>query len=119
MGQRASRVAEELRKVIAEILLEELSGDPRLGFLTVTKIEVADDLRFGKIFYSVLGTEEQKQSTAEALTDELSFIRRLVAERLNMKFAMDIRFELDPSIEHSFHIDSILKKIKKKEEGGK
>ena len=115
MGQRASRVAEELRKIVTQVLMEDLS-DPRLGFLTVTHVEVTDDLKLGRIFYSVLGPEEKKASTEEALKEELGFIRRQVAERLNMKFAMDIRFELDPSIDHSFKIDSILKKIQKKEE---
>jgi ribosome-binding factor A len=116
MSQRSSRVAEELRKVITQILMEDLS-DPRLGFITVTRIEVTDDLRFGKIHYSVLGSEEQKNSTVDALQDNLGLIRRLAAERINMKFAMDIRFELDESIEHSFKIDQILKKIKDEEKG--
>ena len=116
MGQRASRVAEELRKIITQILLEELGGDPRLGFLTVTKVQVTDDLRLGKVYYSVLGSDEQKQATAEALEEELGFIRRLVAQRLNMKFAIEVRFEPDRSIEHSFRIDSILKKLKKPEQ---
>ncbi len=114
MSQRASRVAEELRKVIAQILLEDLS-DPRLGFVTVTRIHVTDDLRLGRIYYSVLGDEEKKKSTTESLEEHQGFIRRLVAERLNMKFAMEIRLELDPSIDHSFKIDSIIKKINKKE----
>ena len=116
MSQRSDRVAEELRKIIAQILLEDLS-DPRLGFVTVTKIHVTNDLRLGRVYYSVLGTEEQKQSTAESLEEHQGFIRRLVAERLNMKFAMEVRLELDPSIDHSFKIDSIIKKIQEKKEG--
>ena len=116
MGQRASRVAEELRKVIAQILMEDLSSDPRMGFITITHIEVSDDLRMGRIYYSVLGSEEQKSSTEEALTEELGMIRRLVAQRLDMRYAMEIRFEHDPSIDQSFRIDDILRKIKDKKE---
>ncbi len=115
MGQRASRVAEELRKVITQILLEEVS-DPRMGFVTVTKVLVTDDLRLGKIFYSVLGSEEQKASTHEALNEELGNIRQHVAQRLDMRYAMEVRFELDNSIDQSFRIDDILKKISKKDE---
>ena len=114
MGQRASRVAEELRKIVSQILLEDLS-DPRLGFITVTKVEVTDDLGLGKIYYSVLGSEEQKSSTAEALEEYQGFIRKLVVERLNLKFAIDVHFELDPSIDHSFKIDAILKKLNENE----
>ena len=111
MKQRAQRVSEELRKIISRILIEDLS-DPRLGFVTITRIEVTDDLRYAKVFYSVLGDEEQKKSTAEALAEELGHIRRMAVERINMKFAMEMKFEVDPSIDQSFKIDSILKKIK-------
>ena len=112
MKQRASRVAEELRKIISQILLEELT-DPRVGFMTITHIDVTDDLRYARVFYSVLGDEAQKEATAEALEEQLKYIRRLAVQRINMKFAMEIRFEVDKSIDQSFRIDSILKKIKK------
>lgn len=115
MSQRSSQVAEELRKIISMILIEDLT-DARMGFLTVTRIEVTPDLRFARVFYSVLGSEEQKESTREALEEHLSFIRKLAVQRINLKFAMDLRFEVDKSIEHSFKIDDILKKIKKTEE---
>ena len=115
MKQRASRVAEELRKIISQILLEDLS-DPRLGFLTITHIEVTDDLRYARVYYSVLGDAQQKEATAEALEEQAKYIRRLAVERINMKFAMEIKFEQDRSIDHSFKIDNILKKIKDEDE---
>ena len=115
MKQRASQVAEELRKIVTTILLEEVN-DPRMGFITVTHIEVTDDLKYGKIFYSVLGTEEQKMSTQEALKENLPYIRRQIVEGINLKFAMDIRFEEDRSIDRSFEIDKIIRKIHKPEE---
>ena len=117
MKQRANRVSQELKKIISQILLEELS-DPRLGFITLTHIEVTDDLRFARVYYSVLGDEEQKQATAEALEEHLSFIRRLAVQQINMKFAMEIKFEVDKSIDQSFRIDSILKQIKKEKPEG-
>ncbi len=115
MKQRASRVSEELRKIISRILLEDIT-DPRFGFLTITHIEVTDDLRYARVFYSVLGEEHQKESTAEALEEYQGFVRRLVAERINMKFAIEIKFEFDKSIDQSFRIDSIIKKIKGEDE---
>ncbi len=116
MSQRSNQVAEELRKIISMILIDDLS-DPRTGFLTITRIEVTADLRFAKVFYSVLGSEEQRESTREALEENLSFIRRLAVQQINMKYAMEIRFEEDRSIESSFQIDTILKKIKEKGSG--
>ena len=114
MKQRAKRVSEELRKIIAQILLEDLNR-PRLGFITITRIEVTDDLRYARIYYSVLGNEDEKQATTETLEAELPFIRRLAVQRINMKFAMDMKFEIDKSIDQSFRIDTILKKIKDKD----
>lgn len=114
MSQRSNQVSEELRKIISMILIEDLS-DPRLGFVTITRIELTDDLRFARVFYSVLGSAAQKKDTEEAIQENFHFIKRLAVQRINMKYAMDIKFELDRSIEHSFHIDDILKKIKKDE----
>lgn len=114
MGQRASQVAEELRKIVSMILLEDLD-DSKLGFITVTRIEVTDDLRLAKVFYSVLGDQQQKELTAEALKENMGFIKRRAIERINMRYAMELRFELDESIEHSFKIDTIIKKIKGQE----
>src|SRR5262245_57956774 len=115
MSQRSNQVAEELRKIVSMILLEDMS-DPRMGFVTITRIDLKDDLRFAKIYYSVLGDDDQKAATQEAMEENSAFIRHLAVERINMKYAMDIRFEMDKSIEHSFQIDNILKKIKKPKE---
>ena len=114
MKQRASQVAEELRKIISMIFLDDLN-DPRMGFITVTRIEVTDDLRHGKVFYSVLEDEEKKRLTEEALQENLSYIKHLAVERINLKFAMELRFEEDKSIDYGFKIDHLLKKIKKTE----
>ena len=112
MKQRASQVAEELRKIISMILLDDLN-DPRMGFVTVTRIEVTDDLKNGRVFYSVLGDEKKKNSTQEALKENLGYIKHLTVERINLKFAIDLKFEEDKSIDYSFKIDNILKKIRK------
>ncbi len=114
MKQRAKQVAEELRKIISMILIEDLT-DPKMGFVTITRIELTDDLRFARVYYSVLGAEEEKQSAAESFEENGRFIRKLAVQRVNLKFAPEIRFELDHSIEHGFKIDEVLKKIKKKE----
>lgn len=117
MSQRSMQVAEELRKIISKILLEELD-DPGLGFVTITHIKLTDDLRYAKVFYSVLGGPEQKAATAQALEENFGFIKRLAVERINMRYAMDIKFEPDPSIDQSFRIDEILKKIREEKEKG-
>ena len=114
MSQRSDQVAEELRKIISMIFLEDLD-DSRMGFVTITRIELTDDLRYAKIFYSVLGSQEQKLSAEAAIEENTRFIKKLAIERINMRYAMEMKFERDKSIEHSFQIDEILKKIKKSE----
>ncbi len=114
MSQRSQQVAEELRKIISMIFLEDVN-DARMGFITITRIEMADDLRFAKVHYSVLGSDDEKAATEEALKENMPLIRRLAIERINMRYAMELKFELDRSIEHSFKIDEILKNIRKKD----
>ena len=115
MKQRASQVSEELRKIISMILLEEVT-DPDMGFVTITRIELTDDLRFARVFYSVLGDEEQKKKTAHAIAENKGYIKKLAIEKINMRYAMDIRFELDETLDHTLKIDQIIKKIKDQEQ---
>ena len=115
MSQRSEQVAEELRKIISMILIQEIN-DPRIGFITITRIEMTPDLRFARVFYSVLGDDEKRNSTLEALNDNMRLIKRLAIQRINMKYAVEIKFEQDKSIEHNFRVDELLKKIKKQDE---
>lgn len=115
MKQRAMQVSEELRKIISMVLLEDVT-DPRLGFVTITHTEVTDDLRHARVWYSVLGTEEEKRLTEEALAENLTQIRRIAVQKINTKFAMDIKFERDKSIDADFELDKIIKKIQKPKE---
>ena len=113
MSQRSNQVAEELRKIISQIFLEDLA-DERLGFVTITRVEITEDLRFARVYYSVLGGEAEKESTREAVEEQAPYLRRLAVERINMKYAMEFKFELDRSIDEGFRIDEIFKKLKKK-----
>ncbi len=114
MSKRAVQVAEELRKIISMILLQDVN-DPKIGFVTITRIDMTDDLRSAKIYYSILGDEAKRKECEEALRDQLRFIRHLAVERINMKYATDMKWILDRSIDYSFEIDKIIKKIKEKE----
>lgn len=112
---RRDRVTEAIRKEVSLIIHEELK-DPRLGFVTVTKVELTPDLRFAKIFYSVLGKEEEHKKTKEALDSALGFIRRLIAQRINLRFAPEIVFKEDRSGEYSVRIEEVLNELKEQNE---
>lgn len=114
MSQRSNQVAEELRKIISMIFIQDLS-DPEMGFVTITRIEMTDDLRFARVFYSVLGDAKQIESTQEALRHNMGFIKKLAIQRINMRYAPELKFELDESIAHGQKVDEILRKLKKEE----
>ncbi|MBU1999167.1 MAG: 30S ribosome-binding factor RbfA [Candidatus Omnitrophota bacterium] len=108
---RQDRVQEAIKKEVSLIIQSELN-DPRMGFVTITEVRISQDLKYAKIFYSVLGKEEETNKTHEALKSAQGFIRKLVAERLQLRFAPEISFKEDKSGEYSVRIDEILNEIK-------
>lgn len=112
---RTSRLSEEIKKIISNIIRNELK-DPRIPMLTsVTAVEVTNDLRYAKVFISVFGTEDQKQACIEGLKSAAGYIRREVAGQIKARYTPEMIFELDKSIEHSLHISKLLNNIGNKE----
>lgn len=109
---RQERVEEAIRKEVSLIIHDELK-DPRIGFVTIIRVELTKDLRNAKILYSVLGKEEDHKKTKLALDSALGYIRSLVAKRINMRFATELMFQEDHSTEYSVRIEEVLNKIKK------
>ncbi len=112
---RKERVEHALLREISTIIHDEIK-DPRLGFVTIIRVELSPDLRYAKIFYSVLGKEQDSKKTKEALTSALGFIKKLIAERINLRYAIDLAFEEDQSSEYSVRIQEILQEIHKEDE---
>jgi ribosome-binding factor A len=112
---RVDRVAEAIRKEASTIIHDEIK-DPRLGFVTITRVELSEDLRNAKIFFSVLGNDEAYAKTSEALDSALGFIRKLISERINLRFSPEIIFRPDRSGEYSVRIEEVLNEIHQKEE---
>ena len=108
---RQDKVTEAIRQEASVIIHDKLK-DPRLGFVTISKVEIAPDFRFAKIYYSVLGNEEACNKTREALNSALGYVRKLLAQRLNLKFAPEIAFYEDHSTEYSVRIEEVLNEIK-------
>ena len=113
---RKEKVQDAIQKEVSDIIQNEFR-DPRLGFITITAVEMSDDLRYAKIFYSVLGSDEQVKKTKEALGSGMGFIRKLLAERIQLRFAPEISFRLDTSGEYSVRIQRVLDQIKELDQG--
>jgi ribosome-binding factor A len=118
-GKRLHRVNQLVREEIAYLLQRELK-DPRLGFVTVTEVVVAGDLRTAKVYVSVLGDEAQWEGSLAALQSARGFIRSWLGPRLRMRAVPDLTFLPDRSMAHAAHIQTVLERLRDEEkpEGG-
>jgi ribosome-binding factor A len=103
------KVNELLREVIAEAVSE--LKDPRIGFVTITGVDTAPDLRHAVVFYSVLGTAEEEESTAIALASAAARLQHAVGTETRLKFTPKLHFSVDPSIRGGERIDRILRDL--------
>ncbi len=112
--KRAERVSDQMKEEIADILMRKIK-DPRIGFVTVTDVEVADDLRNAKVFVSIYGGD--KARTLQGLESASAFIRSELGKRMRMKFMPELLFRFDNTVERGAHIMELLRTIE--EEKGK
>ena len=114
---RADRLAELIRDEVSDILQREIK-DPRLGFVSVTEVEVSNDLSHAKIYVSAMGSPEEKDASIDALESATGFIRTEIAKRIRLRHAPEIVFKLDNAIERGARIFSLLSEIKKEKREG-
>ncbi|HER00491.1 MAG TPA: 30S ribosome-binding factor RbfA [candidate division Zixibacteria bacterium] len=107
---RKDRLSDQIKRETADILQNVLK-DPGIGFVTITDVELTSDLRYAKVFYSVLGDESDKARSGKALTKSLGVIQSELARRLNIRKAPLISFHLDTSAEYGAKMEKLFKKI--------
>ena len=113
-GKRVERVGELIRNELGRAVVSELR-DPRVGFVTITHVDVSADLHYAKVHYSVMGDEEKRKRTQEALTHAKGFLQKDLARVLNLRYTPQLEFSLDQSVDHSLEIEGILKEIRKED----
>lgn len=112
---RPGRINEELKREISDIIRNNIK-DPRMsGLISVTRVEATRDLSYAKVFISIFGTDDSKDETLGILKKSSSFIRKEVGSRMKLRHTPQIIVQLDESIENGMHIDSLIQKIKEKE----
>ncbi|HAA38211.1 MAG TPA: 30S ribosome-binding factor RbfA [Firmicutes bacterium] len=115
--QRAHRVAEEIKREISSILRDEVK-DPRVsGMISVTGVDVTRDFSHAKVYLSIFGSDEEQQGTLAALEKATGFIRSLIGRRVRLRHTPEITFHLDRSIAYGAHINEVLRKMKKDDDG--
>ncbi len=115
MSLRANRVGEQMKKELGDIIGRKIK-DPRIGFVTVTDVQVTGDLQQAKVFISVLGDEEQRENTLKGLAKAKGFIRSEIGQRIRLRKTPEIIFEFDESIDYGNRIETLLHQIQKDEE---
>jgi ribosome-binding factor A len=116
--QRPERVQEALRQEISRIVQTEIK-DPRMGFITITKVDLTRDLRYARVFFSVLGKDSDKNLTLRALNSAKGYIKGLISDRIKLRYMPEISFKIDDSGEYSIQIMTLLNSIEKERIDGK
>ena len=115
-NNRLSRINDEILKELSQIIRGELK-DPRIGAMTsVIRVETTQDLKYCKVFVSVLGDEKEKESVMKGLKNAAGFIRRLIAQRINLRYTPEMLFKLDESAEYAIRMDQLINQIAKERE---
>src|SRR6188768_3131137 len=107
-NERQARLGDRIRVLLAERLDKGLR-DPRLGFVTITDVRVTGDLQHASVFYTVLGTEEERASSAEALKSATGMLRTEVGRKLGIRLTPSLEFIPDAIPENADYIAALLR----------
>jgi ribosome-binding factor A len=110
-SHRPERVGALIRQTVAEFLTGDVR-DPRIGFVTVTGVDVTADLSHATVSVSVMGSEDEKARSLEGLTSAARFLRASLARSLRLRTSPELHFRLDRGLEHAQRIDRVLKELK-------
>jgi len=116
MVNRADRVAQLLKQEIADLLMKEVK-DPRLGLVTVNRVELSKDLRHAKVYVGSLASGSGRAGVLEGLESASGFIRRELRRRLELRRVPELLFRMDDNVEYGVHIASLLRKIEESSAG--
>ena len=109
-GSRPERVGEQIRQEISRLLGREVH-DPRIGFVTVTRVKVSPDLQQARVYYTLIGDDRARQETARGLEAARPFLRRQIGSRIRLRRVPELTFEFDRSVEHQDRVEKILRDL--------
>lgn len=115
-GKRPKRLNSLLKEVISEVIHKEVK-DPRLHpLVSVTEVDITNDLQHAKVYISVIGTQAEKESSLAVLQSAAGFIAITASKKVTMRYFPALTFKLDTSLEQHLHIDSLLNKIREEQD---
>ena len=111
--QRLAGIEKEMARVISKVLMEEVKNPKVKGLVSVTNINVTEDLKFADVYFSIMGQENvNTDEVIEGLNQIKGFLRKRVAEEIEIRYIPEIRVKLDTSIEHAIKISKLLNDLK-------
>jgi ribosome-binding factor A len=110
MSQRPTRVGEQIREDLAELIAREVH-DPGIGFITITHVRVTPDLQQARVYYTTLGDPKARHQSQRALERAVPFLRRQLGRRLRLRRIPELQFFFDESIERHDRIEQILQEL--------
>lgn len=112
---RPKRVGELVRMEIADLLTKGLK-DPRVGFVSIMDVRMSKDLRYANVYVSLYGSEKERKGSLAGLRNAAGWIRKAVGERLRLRFAPEIRFFEDTTLDRVFHLEEVFKDLHESKE---
>lgn len=113
-SNRMDRVNEEFKREIGKIIDQDLKNPNITGLISVTKVKTSPDLKFARVYISILGSKSKK-NTVDGIKNASGFIRTELAKRINLRYTPEIIFEVDETLEYGVKIENILNELKKGE----
>ncbi len=111
---RTVRLGEQIRQELATLLTRNVH-DPGIGFVTLTRVRVSDDLLQARVYYTALGDAPERTKTARALDRALPFLRRALGERLRLRRVPELAFTYDESVGHQARVEELLEEIRRED----
>jgi len=111
-SRRVERVQRAIKEAVSRVLLEDLN-DPRVGFVTITRVEATRDLRQAKIYFSALGTEGEQRRAARCLAHARGFIQREVGRRLPLRFCPALTFREDTALKERLEVSRLIEQTRR------
>lgn len=108
---RPKRVAQAMRQEIANLLSQGEIKDPRIGFVSVMEVRMSPDLRHANVYVSLFGDEKQKKSSLAGLRSSSTWVRGEVTRRLKLRFAPEVRFFEDTTLDDVFHLEDVFREL--------
>lgn len=109
-GKRSDRVGHLIQMELSRLIVTRVK-DPRLGFVTVTHVNMAADLKAAMVFYSVMGDEKVREDSRRALEGATGFLQKEIASLLKLRHTPKLRFQFDDSLDKGFEIDRLLRQL--------